>query len=74
MHIAGGSTGVTSRDGAPKRQPQYVFDSRRRYFVKNHGWAYAVMTDSAFLSGTCREPMQALVAAASSYQPAVFAA
>jgi Predicted glycosyltransferases len=51
MHIAGGSTGVTARDGVPKRQPQYVFDSRRRYFVKNHGWVYAVMTDSAFCLG-----------------------
>lgn len=64
MHIAGGSTGVTSRDGVPKRQPQYVFDSRRRYFVKNHGWAYAVMTDSAFCLGLvanqCRRWLQRL--------------
>lgn len=51
MHIAGGSTGVTSREGAPKRQPQYVFDSRRRYFVKNHGWLYAVAADSLLCVG-----------------------
>jgi GT2 family glycosyltransferase len=51
MHIAGGSTGVTTRGGVPKRRPQYVFDSRRRYFVKNHGWAYAVATDFAWCGG-----------------------
>jgi len=51
MHIAGGSTGVTSREGAPRRQPQYVFDSRRRYFLKNHGWLYTVLTDTAFCLG-----------------------
>lgn len=45
MHIAGQSTGVTDRDAAPKRLPQYVFDSRRRYFVKNHGVIYATLTD-----------------------------
>ena len=51
MHIAGGSTGVTTRGGIPKRRPQYVFDSRRRYFIKNHGWAYAVAADIAFSAG-----------------------
>lgn len=51
MHIAGGSTGVTSREGRPKRRPQYVFDSRRRYFIKNHGWAYAVVADLAWTTG-----------------------
>ena len=51
MHIAGGSTGVTSREGPPKRRPKYVFDSRRRYFIKNHGWTYAVAADLAFSTG-----------------------
>ena len=48
MHIAGQSTGVTSRSGPAKRRPQYVFDSRHRYFVKNHGLAYAVLADLAW--------------------------
>ena len=51
MHIAGQSTGVTNRDGRPKRRPEYVFDSRRRFFVKNHGWPYAVMADLAWSFG-----------------------
>jgi N-acetylglucosaminyl-diphospho-decaprenol L-rhamnosyltransferase len=48
MHVAGQSTGVTDRHAAPKRRPQYLFDSRRRYFVKNHGVAYAALADLAF--------------------------
>ena len=51
MHIAGQSTGVTDRNAAPKRLPQYLFDSRRRYFVKNHGFVYAVCTDLVWSLG-----------------------
>jgi N-acetylglucosaminyl-diphospho-decaprenol L-rhamnosyltransferase len=58
MHIAGQSTGVTVRDQRPKRLPQYVFDSRRRYFVKNYGLLYAALTDliwmDAFLLASIR--------------------
>lgn len=45
MHIAGQSTGVTVRTDQPKRLPQYWFDSRRRYFVKNHGRFYTAIAD-----------------------------
>jgi N-acetylglucosaminyl-diphospho-decaprenol L-rhamnosyltransferase len=48
MHIAGQSTGVTDRAGPPRRRPQYVFDSRYRYFRKNHGPTYAVLADLAW--------------------------
>jgi len=51
MHIAGQSTGVTARDGVVRRRPQYVHDSRRRYFVKNHGLAYAALADLAWSGG-----------------------
>ncbi|HEX2675096.1 MAG TPA: glycosyltransferase family 2 protein [Polyangiales bacterium] len=51
MHIAGQSTGVTVRTNTPKRMPKYVFDSRRRYFVKNHGKLYAAAADAAFIAG-----------------------
>ncbi|MBE9100561.1 glycosyltransferase family 2 protein [Vacuolonema iberomarrocanum] len=45
MHIAGQSTGVTVRTDKPKRMPDYWFESRRRYFIKNHGWLYTALTD-----------------------------
>lgn len=44
-HIAGQSTGVTGQQEGLRRRPQYWFDSRRRYWVKNHGRAYAAATD-----------------------------
>jgi GT2 family glycosyltransferase len=62
MHIAGQSTGVTDRTAPPKRRPQYVFDSRYRYYVKNHGLAYAVLADlvwtAAFASWRVRRRLQ----------------
>lgn len=62
MHIAGQSTGVTVRTSKPKRLPQYWFDSRRRYFVKNHGRLYAAGTDLvwvlAFLLWQVRRAIQ----------------
>src|SRR5205085_6489480 len=51
MHIRGQSTGVTVLDEKPKRLPRYWFESRRRYFAKNHGLAYAAAADLAFLAG-----------------------
>jgi N-acetylglucosaminyl-diphospho-decaprenol L-rhamnosyltransferase len=49
MHIAGESTGVTGRKRERRRLPDYWFESRRRYFLKNHGLPYAVATDVVFL-------------------------
>lgn len=51
MHILGQSTGVTAKTNAPKRLPQYWYDSRRRYFMKNYGWLYTVLTDVFWLVG-----------------------
>ncbi|HET7794900.1 MAG TPA: glycosyltransferase family 2 protein [Rhizobacter sp.] len=45
VHIAGQSTGVTGDKETVNRRPQYWFESRRRYWVKNHGRFYAAMTD-----------------------------
>jgi N-acetylglucosaminyl-diphospho-decaprenol L-rhamnosyltransferase len=49
MHIAGASTGVTGEKVMKKRMPAYWFESRRRYFVKNHGRGYAMAADAAWL-------------------------
>jgi GT2 family glycosyltransferase len=51
IHLVGRSSGVTSRSGTPRRRPAYWFASRRRYFVKNHGWLYAVLADLAWTGG-----------------------
>ena len=48
MHIAGQSTTLTRRDRLPPRTPAYWFESRRRYFLKNHGLIGAIAADLAF--------------------------
>lgn len=50
MHISGQSTGVTVVDQRPQRLPAYWFDSRRRYFTKNHGPLYAMGADLVFMA------------------------
>ncbi len=51
VHLVGQSSGVTDTKRPPKRLPRYWFDSRRRYFLKNHGWLYAVLADAAWVFG-----------------------
>lgn len=53
MHIAGQSTGVTGHQIALKRLPGYWFRSRQYYFLKNHGRAYGVLADLAWICGHC---------------------
>lgn len=51
VHFVGQSSGVTDTKSKPKRRPTYWFDSRRRFFVKNYGWWYAILTELAWASG-----------------------
>lgn len=51
VHLVGQSSGVTDGKRPPKRLPEYWFDSRRRYFLKNHGWLYATIADAAWVFG-----------------------
>lgn len=56
VHLVGASTGVTDRAKQSKRRSAYWFQSRRRYFIKNHGRGYAIAADVALTLGTliCR--------------------
>ncbi len=51
VHLVGQASGVTDPTRSRKRRPGYWFDSRRRYFVKNHGWFYAALADAAWAIG-----------------------
>lgn len=51
VHLVGQSTGVTSRTQRPTRRPRYWFESRRRYFVKHYGRAYALAASVAWIVG-----------------------
>jgi N-acetylglucosaminyl-diphospho-decaprenol L-rhamnosyltransferase len=49
FHVAGASTGLVDRPPEPRRLPRYWFESRRRYFIKNHSRAYAMATDLVWI-------------------------
>jgi N-acetylglucosaminyl-diphospho-decaprenol L-rhamnosyltransferase len=46
VHLVGQSSGLNDAERPLKRLPQYWFDSRRRYFLKNHGWLYTALADA----------------------------
>jgi N-acetylglucosaminyl-diphospho-decaprenol L-rhamnosyltransferase len=48
VHLVGQSTGVNRK---PKRLPPYLFEARRRYFLKNHSPFYAAMVDACMIMG-----------------------
>ena len=58
VHLVGQSTGVTTR---PKRLPPYLFEARRRYFLKNHGASYAALADACMIFGLCLFRLRVLV-------------
>lgn len=48
VHLVGQASGVTVQNTRPKRRPDYWFDSRRRYFLKNHGRFYTALADAVW--------------------------
>jgi len=48
MHLEGASTGITAKN---QKRPDYWFQARRRFFLKNHGALYAALADAVFLIG-----------------------
>ncbi|CDN12119.1 Dolichol-phosphate mannosyltransferase in lipid-linked oligosaccharide synthesis cluster [Richelia intracellularis] len=72
VHLVGQSSGVTDPKAPRKRRPQYWFDSRRRYFVKNHGWLYAVMADVAFAFSFALTKLRWLIMGQQSVEPPQF--
>ncbi len=61
VHLVGQSSGLSSRDARPPRRPGYWFESRRRYFVLNHGRLYAAVTDTLVLSALVVNTLRRLV-------------
>ena len=54
VHLVGQASGVNSKNDTAKpakRRPAYWFESRRRYFVTNHGGLHAAFADAAFITG-----------------------
>lgn len=61
VHLVGQASGVTVKNTRPKRRPDYWFDSRRRYFVKNHGLLHAAITDAAWALGYATYRLRRLI-------------
>ncbi|CAN5247549.1 glycosyltransferase family 2 protein [soil metagenome] len=51
IHLVGQATGMKGGRTERRRMPSYMFESRKRYFEKSHGWLYARLADVAWLSG-----------------------
>jgi N-acetylglucosaminyl-diphospho-decaprenol L-rhamnosyltransferase len=51
VHLVGAASELSDARKHRKRRPTYWFDSRRRYFVQNHGVFYACLADVAFAIG-----------------------
>ncbi len=51
LHVIGASTGFRHTSARQPRRPGYWFESRRRYFIKNHGAAYAALADALHMAG-----------------------
>ncbi len=50
-HYVGQSTGATGPAALQKPVPGYWFESRHRFFAKNHGRLYAAAADAAWIAG-----------------------
>jgi GT2 family glycosyltransferase len=61
VHLVGAASQLSDARKHRKRRPTYWFDSRRRYFVKNHGAIYTLFADSAFAIGFAIWRMRRLV-------------
>jgi GT2 family glycosyltransferase len=51
IHFVGQSTGVVSGNALRPRRPQYWFEARQHYFLKNFGLFYTVFTDIIWMCG-----------------------
>jgi GT2 family glycosyltransferase len=50
VHLVGQTTGIGYRKiGNRKRQPSYLFEARRRFFLKNYGPLQAALADAAVI-------------------------
>ena len=68
VHIGSVSTGMKEA----RRMPAYWFASRRHYFVKNHGRAYATAAWAARVMGTAIHRLRCVIKGTPSQDPAHF--
>ena len=72
VHLVGMSSGVTDRSNTTRRRSAFWFESRRRYFEKNHGRLYAISADAALILGTLIHRLRAALTRQPTGQPERF--
>jgi N-acetylglucosaminyl-diphospho-decaprenol L-rhamnosyltransferase len=70
VHLVGQTTGVTNT--SQRRQPPYLFEARRRYFLKNHGPIYAAMADAGLILGLALWRLRILLTGKPDFTPPYF--
>ena len=68
IHFVGASTGISDSRQKPKRRPQYWFDSRRRFYIKNYGPAGLIGADLSHIIGYCFWCVKTVLFRPSSFQ------
>ncbi|UJR80564.1 glycosyltransferase family 2 protein [Sandaracinus amylolyticus] len=61
IHLGGGSSGFSTREGMPKRLPRYYFESRARYFARHHGRTGPLRANLAWMTGAALATSRALL-------------
>lgn len=74
VHLVGQVSQVTDPKQQKRRRPQYWFESRRRYFIKNHGPTVAAAADLAWLLGYSLHRARLLLERKADNSPANFMA
>lgn len=72
VHLVGRATGISDPKARPPRFPKYWFESRRRFFVKNHGAVAALLADVGFLGGYTTWRMRRVLQRKPDYDPPWF--
>ena len=72
IHLVGQSSGVTDHERALARRPSYWFESRRKYFVKNHGRLYAAAADLALIVGVAIRKLRTAITCSPPTHPKSF--
>jgi GT2 family glycosyltransferase len=72
IHLVGQSSQINHQQTEPKRRPQYWFNSRQRYFVKNHGWWYAILVDLVWIISFSIWKLRSFIQRRPNYDPPHF--
>jgi N-acetylglucosaminyl-diphospho-decaprenol L-rhamnosyltransferase len=59
VHLVGQTTGISSKRS--RRRPQYLFEARRRYFLKNCGSFCAALADAGMIAGLAAWKVRVLI-------------